>query len=58
MDRTKHFSVARKNSKVVGISGKIEGKAFLAEATYSVTSLNNAASLVCPFQLALRPVII
>ena len=37
MDRTKHFTPTREDTKVIRISRKIEGKTFLAEATYPLT---------------------
>lgn len=70
MDRTKHFSVARKDTEIIRISRKTQGTAFLAKATYPLKTSVNSNNYdnnnmvqrrhlkVLPFQLALRTVII
>ena len=70
MDRTKHFSAARKDTEIIRISRKTQGTAFLAKATYPLKTSVNSNNYdnnnmvqrrhlkVLPFQLALRTVII
>ena len=54
MGRAKYFAVARKDEKIVGISGKVEGKAFLAETTYPIMSVNSIMRLLLALSTCIK----